>query len=121
MILQFTHADEGGFYLILWAILRSVEDWRRVLAADLLVWRPKSWDQFGTKTGDLNGSLGDFFRIKPIESSLNLVEPMGFEPTNPIVSPDDSIGLGSPNPRKTACKSPVLDRNWTELFERIRD
>jgi hypothetical protein len=29
-----------------------------------------------------------------------LVEPMGFEPTNPNLTPDDSIGLGSPNRQK---------------------
>jgi hypothetical protein len=39
---------------------------------------------------------------------------MGFEPTNQTLSPDDSIGLSSPNPRKAAYKSPILDRNWTE-------
>lgn len=34
------------------------------------------------------------------QSEETLVEPMGFEPTNPILTPDDSIGLGSPNLRK---------------------
>jgi hypothetical protein len=47
-----------------------------------------------------------------------MVEPMGFEPTNLTVSPDDSIGLSSPNPRKMASGTLVLDRNWTEIPEK---
>jgi len=39
----------------------------------------------------------------------------GFEPTNLTVSPDDSIGFSSLNPRKMAHGSLVLDRNWTEI------
>ena len=44
-----------------------------------------------------------------------MVEPMGFEPTNLTVSPDDSIGVSSLNPRKMAPGSLVLDRNWPEM------
>jgi hypothetical protein len=44
-----------------------------------------------------------------------MVEPMGFEPTNLTLTPDDSIGLGSLNLLKTAFGGLVLDRNWTEI------
>jgi hypothetical protein len=44
------------------------------------------------------------------------VEPMGFEPTNLTVTPDDSIGFGSPDRLKRPILGPVLDRNWTELL-----
>jgi hypothetical protein len=44
-----------------------------------------------------------------------LVEPMGFEPTALIVSPDDSIGLGSSSLAKPPVQRWVLDRDWTEI------
>ena len=49
------------------------------------------------------------------------MEPMGFEPTNPTLTPDDSIGLDSPITSKWPPGSPVLDRNWTELKRKSRE
>jgi len=39
---------------------------------------------------------------------------MGFEPTNQLLSPDDSIDLHSPFPSEAAYLKGILDRNWTE-------
>jgi hypothetical protein len=57
------------------------------------------------------GVTVELFRSLDVE----MVEPRGFEPTALIVTPDDSIGIGSPDPRKIASGSLVLERNWTEI------
>jgi hypothetical protein len=40
----------------------------------------------------------------------------GSIPTAPTKSPDDSVDLGSPTPQEQPTRSPILDRNWTELL-----